>query len=468
MSTAIGLDPRLLAEREYVRPAATTSVWALAETWLATIPLLFLVARGTFSFENTDSNVSGTGSLITASAPSGGAARHFAELILFYGIMCILCLPRYKSVLASFRENFLIAALPFFAILSTAWSAVPSRSLSFGVMALINTAFAFYLAKRYTRNQQLELFLGLGVMALLSSILIVAVYPAAGFDHKENTAHSVEGLFGHKNHCAMIMILLLIPAFYMKPSNGTQKVLRALYVIFTMGLIVSTMARTGWILLLLTVCFVPFIGLLRRLRQKDRFVVGFIVTALVAGIALLALTEASNIAIALGKDPTFSGRTEIWKAVMRPIFKRPFRGYGYYAFWTQANPEALATAMSLGSTGLGNAENGILQMGLEMGGFGLGILFVALIHMCRMCLVCFRRERTDFTLWCICMVFLGILYGGVVGDKFMHPHTIEWTILVLVYANLHSMVKEWKPRRLPQAGPALEDNSYPRIAAIER
>jgi exopolysaccharide production protein ExoQ len=203
------------------------------------------------------------------------------------------------------------------------------------------------------------------------------------------------------------MLLLLVPAFYLKPVTRWRRILRGIYLVATILLIIATTSRTGWLLLLITLIFVPVVRLLRRMKPKDRFVAAFLIitVSLVAGIVAIAV--AADIAVMLGKDPTMSGRTEIWKAVMQPIWKSPIIGYGYNAFWTRQNSEALLTAMSIGSTGLGNAENGILQMWLELGGLGLAILACILAQLVRMSIICFRWEASPYVQWCICMVFLG-------------------------------------------------------------
>ena len=36
---------------------------------------------------------------------------------------------------------------------------------------------------------------------------------------------------------------------------------------------------------------------------------------------------------ALGKDPSLTGRTDIWTALMREVAERPWTGFGYQAFW---------------------------------------------------------------------------------------------------------------------------------------
>jgi O-antigen ligase len=42
-----------------------------------------------------------------------------------------------------------------------------------------------------------------------------------------------------------------------------------------------------------------------------------------------------------GKDVTFSGRTDLWEAMMIEVSKHLYLGAGYQAFWSLDNPSAL-------------------------------------------------------------------------------------------------------------------------------
>jgi len=430
-------------------PPASSNILRQLDTWVAFLPLLFFTARGTFSFENTASNTPMAGTFGTLMASTVDAARHNGEMVAFYAIICLLCVRFYKSIAAAFVENKLITLLPILAIASTAWSQVPTRSLSFGIMALLNTAFAFYLVKRYNHTQQLQLLLAVGVIALLLSFLLVAFYPAAGIDQKENIENAWEGMFGHKNHCAMIMTYLLTPVFYLKLTTQRQRFLRGLYIVATIFLIAMTTSRTGWILLALSVFFALAIRFLRRMNAKERLFSTISIVALAALVAYLVISQAAAIAVILGKDPTLTGRTQIWNALLQPIFKNPLLGYGYYAFWIGFQGEAATTALAIGARNLGNAENGILQMWLELGAVGIFFLLLALYQLCRMAIAVFKRDSSNYVQWCLCIVFLTLATGLVAGDKFMFPHTIEWTLLVMVYASLHERLKELRATEVP-------------------
>ena len=422
------------------RPAPA---WKILDAWVALVPLLFFTARGTFSFDGTSGNnaMATYGTLI---APTVNDARHNIELVAFYGIICLLLIPFYKTVLAGLFENKLITALPLLAIASTAWSQVPSRSLTFGIMALLNTAFAIYLVNRFSRKQQLQLLVTLGVITLLVSYLLIGAFPKIGLDHKEGLAHAWQGVFGHKNHAGMIMIYLLVPIFCLDLRTNLQRGLRVLYVVATLLMIVMSQSRTAWLLLLLILGCFGVVRLLKRYPAKDRFVLTVFLVTVATALATIGFLEEAKIAVMLGKDPTLTGRTEIWAAVMRPIMKHPILGYGYDAFWIGFKGEAAVIAMMVGAANLGNAENGVLQVWLEIGGVGVILIFLSLFQVTRMAILCFSRDASKYIQWCLSVVFLSLVML-IDGDKFMFPHTLEWTLFVMVYASLH---KEMKALRL--------------------
>ncbi len=63
----------------------------------------------------------------------------------------------------------------------------------------------------------------------------------------------------------------------------------------------------------------------------------------------------------IGKDPTLTGRTDIWGYVIPYIYQRPLLGWGYVAFWSTTNPAAMVIAEEL-HWFAPQAHNGLLEM----------------------------------------------------------------------------------------------------------
>lgn len=73
------------------------------------------------------------------------------------------------------------------------------------------------------------------------------------------------------------------------------------------------------------------------LAQKHPSAAVLSIWAVVTGLAALFLTVtilAPLVFQLLGKAPTLTGRTDIWRALAEPIAQRPWFGWGYQAFWT--------------------------------------------------------------------------------------------------------------------------------------
>jgi O-antigen ligase len=102
-----------------------------------------------------------------------------------------------------------------------------------------------------------------------------------------------------------------------------------------------------------------------------------------------------------------------------------------------------------GDPGLLNAENGILQMWLELGMVGLALLFAMLIRTSRNGWTCLMRGGRDAaTEWFLAVLFITWL-SVLDGDKFMMPHTIEWTLYVLADIGLATRARALRRQPVP-------------------
>ena len=111
---------------------------------------------------------------------------------------------------------------------------------------------------------------------------------------------------------------------------------------------------------------------------------------------------------------TLTGRTEIWSAVIDSIAKRPLLGYGYDAFWLGLEGESYRIILAV-SWALAQAQNGFLDVMLEMGVAGLAIVLLIFGFAFRDALVCLLRSRDDAQLraveWYLAIVILTLIYN---------------------------------------------------------
>jgi exopolysaccharide production protein ExoQ len=91
-----------------------------------------------------------------------------------------------------------------------------------------------------------------------------------------------------------------------------------------------------------------FYSTLPRSRGINR-VVFVLVSVEIVVLLLFVLAEfLVPVLEALGKDATLTGRVPLWRLVDQEIARHLLLGFGYQAFWTEANPEAWAIWSKIG------------------------------------------------------------------------------------------------------------------------
>ena len=135
---------------------------------------------------------------------------------------------------------------------------------------------------------------------------------------------------------------------------------------------------------------------------------------------------------------------EDYKALLTEVVKEPLWGYAFMGFFT-GNGEWFNFALRSGRTDLGNAENPVLQIWLDLGLIGVACLFLSLFQACRNIALCLVNNPSKYVQWCTMMVFLNLaaLLGG---DKIMFPHTIEWLLYVVAFVGLSAEARRIRSR----------------------
>jgi exopolysaccharide production protein ExoQ len=120
-----------------------------------------------------------------------------------------------------------------------------------------------------------------------------------------------------------------------------------------------------------------------------------VVTPLVGGKNLAGLT--GN----LGRDATFTGRTEIWASLMPDLAREPIAGAGFACFWTPETRE---------SHQIGEAHNGYLDVILQLGVIGLVLLVLFLLSSCRKAHNALVHDH-DWAAFGICMFLMAAVHN---------------------------------------------------------
>ena len=269
-----------------------------------------------------------------------------------------------------------LLAIPVLAVASTLWSPAPQGTLR-GSLQLLLTIVAAIIVYRRADPRFVLLILFIAFLGLCISAAPLIPWGLA-------TNRPLAGYFGGKNQmgAAAHLLLALQLAIMLDSQQARRWRLIALctipYCIAVLFLSRSATAQAG---AGVTVILFPLLLLFGRVPISGRMAL-FITAALASAVALFFLPDISN-AIGdfrqnvLQKNATLTGRTYLWEAAARLTAERPLLGYGYGAFWRPGNleAEALWRAGGIASNRGFNFHNAFVEMKVDLGLIGQGLLF---------------------------------------------------------------------------------------------
>jgi O-antigen ligase len=138
---------------------------------------------------------------------------------------------------------------------------------------------------------------------------------------------------------------------------------------------------------------------------------GVIMAVVLAPLIIVAAAAPDTFLEMIGKDPTLTGRTEIWAYVIRDIWMKPLLGWGYFGFWYLTNPAALEISDAVHWV-VPQSHNGLLEWLLNIGVLGTALFALILIRIFVLALRCLRTSERALAISTI-SCFAGILVLGV-------------------------------------------------------
>jgi O-antigen ligase len=417
-------------------------LYSKVNTWLLCVALLVFASLYGFSFEH------GGGNTITSQAASLSGEDAQTGLVIRIQnagtyILCILLMvPLIRSIGTEFRRNVLISALLIWAIASCAWSNNPAASATNGVRIVLDISLACFLVNRYTIGDLLKILVLVGSVAAAGSLFLVFFMPQYGLQERtlSYAFGAWQGIFGQKNICGAEMTLLLLPAFFVRLSGSYARLSRTVYVIAVLTIIAMTRSAGAWVVCGACLLFVVAMNSLRKLAGKDSRVA---VLGLLGILVVLGMAIAGNFATltaAIGKDTSMSGRTAIWAGLFRVIMQRPMLGYGFMAFWQGLTGSGANVAMQLNTPGMAYAENGVVELLVELGAVGLLLYVLVFLRAVKDAAYCFRRDPSPTTLWFISMLFY-VVVSNIGGGWLLWPSNLACIVPFVTFLGLRQEVR---------------------------
>lgn len=402
MSSQAQIYPRFEAsEREGVAEKR-------AIPWAIYIPLIYFAARGFFSFQTSGSQTGGFTPGIVLVRDQGFVGSVLLPAIVYFTSLRLIA-RRWADVWRVIVQARLLLVLALLAPLSALWSQDPAKSLEFGVCYLLDTFFAAYLVATFDTETLLVLLNRLTLILCIASMLTVALLPAYGISTIDpRYPHVWLGIFAARGDAARVLVFLIPAVLALPPQLRNRTRMLALL----LGLLFLFNIHTMTVYILLLVCCVS--GAMQAMNERlgDRTSLVFLSLMLTAfaTLAVVMLVAPESVLTALGRDPSLTGRTEIWEQLVGSIMKRPLLGYGYHAFWLGLQGESGVIIRKLNWT-FGYAHNGYFEVTLQLGFVGLGLVIAILLRAMKNAWFCLRHVRGSQSSWYITVILVTVLYN---------------------------------------------------------
>lgn len=367
--------------------------------------------------------------------------------IPIYVIMLWLAARQFRPILRAFAAHPLILMLTVLPALSALWSIDAGDTMRRAVALLICSTFGVYLGIRFRWVETLYL-LALVLGAVMGVSLLFAIAPGriGVMWYPEDVYGSWRGAFTHKNElglfCGMNVAILVVMGRWLVSFRK----LRWWDLLLTIFLLLMSNSKTSLFNTMIVVMVGYLISMARSKGGIGKVMVWGVALCLLAAVILPNLDEVLGV---FGRDTTFTGRTELWDAVMDAIADNAVIGYGYQAFWINLEGPALVIWDAVGWHAP-TAHDGYLDLTLSLGLVGLTAFVASYLIALFRSLARVRGPDREGAYWRI--MFL-VLFGifNFSESHILEQNDIFWILYVAVVTSLwrHAPISERRHRFVP-------------------
>lgn len=310
----------------------------------------------------------------------------------------IVVIGRRQRVVPLLRRNWAICLFFSYAALSLSWSDYPFVTLKHWIKGVGDVMMILIVLTEASVPDALKrLFTRLAFVLVPLSVLFVKYYPQLGRLLTLSWNMDPVGVATQKNGLGELCDFLGLALLWRFRSawsdrNDPNRIRRlsALGAVLAMVVWLLWQCNSMTSICALSMASTAMLLSTKSLVYRKRSRVHLLVSTLVA-CALYALFFQSSGSLIkdLGRNPTLTGRTEIWHAVFT-VVSNPLVGAGYESFWLGSRLEILWRTFP--NFYLQEAHNGYIELYLNLGWVGIVLLGILIVMGYRNIIDSYRRN----------------------------------------------------------------------------
>jgi O-antigen ligase len=410
------------------------------------IPLIWLFVIGSRSFSAWIHLSAREAASIEAYSEGNSLDRNF--LIVMFLIATIVVIRRRVKWSAVFQQNKLIIFFILYCLVSIVWSEFPLIAFKRLVRFLGVVPMSLIVLTEESPPEAITTIIRRCSYLLITlSVLFIRYFPQLGRYYNQFTYEVAYcGVGGNKNELGMVCVVSALIFFWdlIKRRSESKSFLKsadawtALFLLVLTAYLVKISSSSTAIFCIVVGGAILMATSLPLLKKNPHALVYQIAGASILVAIIQALFNVRDFIIrVLGRDPTLTDRTAIWKTLFGMV-RNPILGTGYESFWTA---ERIAVMWQTGHGAI-QAHNGYIDTYINLGIVGVAF-FVALLALCFMIVV--RRMPVDFEFNQFRLAFL-IVYCLYNYTEAAFPRT---GLLLAIFFLLIFVVQ----KRQPESGP---------------
>lgn len=372
----------------------------------------------------------------------------FAALIFLLAGTAVLALTLHRSLAA--MSSTAITLIPVYCFASVLWSDYPAISARLGIFLALTIAIAISVGSHLSIQTIARFTFWSHLVPVVLSFAIGNIPSSAPWS----------GIFGSKNQFAIYALIVLICGIYVLSyyKNIYMRVIVYASILGSVAVLIGAQSVGTIVSAFSTLVAYTAFMILKRYEMSTRIsLLLMAILALLVGIVLNELVGELlvQLIVSTGKDPTLTGRTDLWEKAIEYIGQNPVFGLGYRAFWVQGNPEAeeLWRMFYIESRSGFHFHNTYLSNAVEIGLLGMALqLYVLWSISIRVLKLAFVQPQPILA-WAAAFVFLVLTRSLVEVDVFSEFSAITF-VLVCVASSLQASARQQR---------TIEQNEFVRI-----
>jgi O-antigen ligase len=345
---------------------------------------------------------------------------------------------------AAWKQKALLV-LAALAVASMSWSTVPNATGRRGFSLVMATILGLYFVVRFNQRERLRIICGTLGIAAIASVLVVLLNPSLGL---MPDGAGWRGVFVHKNLFGKLMALSTGAFLLLAMDMERRRWMAFVGAAASFSLVVLSRSVSALLIALTVLSVTPLFRTLRLTRTRHLLLL--IAAIVLAEVVLLGTYfEWRALLSILGRDPTLSGRTELWRTLMDPVMRRPWLGYGLGGFWLGWGGESGAVWSAIGWRPP-HAHNGFLDMVLDLGVVGLSVFLIGYIGAWIKALRAARCSSKSYELWSLFFLTF-LLLSESTESALLSQNSLIWVL----YLTTMSITMEYANAATAESRPAL-------------